>query len=268
MADAITTPATADQAPIEISRVLADTFELIGSRTGAVLVVALITVLPTRLAALAVASYGFAPGTVHSHWAIIGTVIALMAVAGALMAMFGQGALIGTAIAQQQDRPSHVVDGIADALKRLPILFVVTLLYMLGILFGALFLIVPGVIAAMMWSVTGPVAVAERTGIIATFRRSGELTHNSLWRIFLLMVVSGLITGILSWIAGRLGLLFLDTSASDLTYDIHPAFFLFQSLIETLTAAFDLPLACALYLVLIEREGGGPVADRLTAIFE
>jgi len=254
---------------LEIGRVLGDTFELIGGQTATVLGIALITTLPTRFALLAITDYyGISPSNIGSHWGIFAIIMTLTGLMAAVMAMFGQGALIGTAVAKQRNMPLDFVDAIAAALKRLPVVIPVALLYSLGILFGIVFLIVPGLIAATMWSVTGPVAVAERTGIIETFRRSQKLTDNMLWRIFLLMLVTSVAIGIFSWIAGRLGLLFFDTNADDLTAAVQPSAFLFKTLVDTLGAGFNLALSCSLYLALIEREGGGPMTDRLSRIFE
>jgi len=58
-----------------------------------------------------------------------------------------------------------------------------------GILIGFVCLIVPGIILALMWSMIGPIAVVEGKGIIATFRRSKELTTGALRDIFLVIAV-------------------------------------------------------------------------------
>jgi hypothetical protein len=250
---------------IDIGSVLGDTFALIGSQAAAVFGIALITTLPTRL--LVVTDYGTAPGDFRSHWGIYLIILALWAIVAAVMATFGQGALVELAAAKRRNMPFGFLDALAAALKRLPVLIPVAALYLLGVLFGMVFLIVPGFIAATMWSVTGPVAVAERTGIIETFRRSQTLTNNTLWEIFLLMLAATVVVGVFSWITGELGLLLLGPNADELSPAVQPSAFLFQTLVDTLKAGFSLALSCSLYLALIEREGGGPMSDRLTEIF-
>lgn len=72
--------------------------------------------------------------------------------------------------------------------RSLPLL-ALGLLSALGIGFFTLLLIVPGVMAMVRWAVAAPALVVERTGIIDSFKRSGELTRGSRWGIFGLLVV-------------------------------------------------------------------------------
>ena len=118
-----------------------------------------------------------------------------------------------------------------------------------------------------MWAVLGPVLVAERTGIIATFRRSQELTRHTRWRIFLLMLVAGIGTNLFHWLLGRLGLFLFDSGSLELAYAMEPAPFLFETLILMLTHAFGLAMTCTLYIALIERHGDGAMAARLAEVF-
>ena len=64
-------------------------------------------------------------------------------------------------------------------------LIVVSILAGVGIVFGSLLLLVPGLILMVMWSVVGPVTVAERPkDMTAGFRRSRDLTKGARWTIF------------------------------------------------------------------------------------
>lgn len=59
----------------------------------------------------------------------------------------------------------------------------------LGIMFGLLFLIVPGVILMVIWVVAAPVCVLERPGVFGSLSRSRNLTRGHRWPIFGLFVV-------------------------------------------------------------------------------
>jgi hypothetical protein len=65
----------------------------------------------------------------------------------------------------------------------------ITILYMLGIMAGTLLLIVPGIVILLMWSVAVPSYVEERAGVVASLKRSRELTKGSRWKILGLYVV-------------------------------------------------------------------------------
>jgi hypothetical protein len=58
--------------------------------------------------------------------------------------------------------------------------------------FGAIFFIVPGVILALILSMSGPVRVIERTGVFAALARSGDLTRHHRGAILGLFLLYGL----------------------------------------------------------------------------
>ncbi len=68
----------------------------------------------------------------------------------------------------------------------------------LGLIVGFALLIVPGIILWLVWSVVTPAYVQEKIGIFEAFGRSAELTSGSRWRIFLTMVIVGLLIWVLS----------------------------------------------------------------------
>lgn len=64
------------------------------------------------------------------------------------------------------------------------------ILSILGIYAGLLFLIVPGMILAVMWSVSAPAMVTEQLGVTDSLGRSRALTKGSRWPIFGLLMVA------------------------------------------------------------------------------
>jgi hypothetical protein len=71
----------------------------------------------------------------------------------------------------------------------------------LGIIFGMILLIVPGLMLMTVWAVVIPVRVVERTGFGDSFSRSGALSKGSRWKIFGLLLIYGVIAIVLGWLA-------------------------------------------------------------------
>lgn len=65
----------------------------------------------------------------------------------------------------------------------------VAILVTAAIAIGTILLVVPGLVVLVMLFVAVPVAVAERPGIIASLRRSRELTEGNRWRILAVIVL-------------------------------------------------------------------------------
>ena len=257
-----------DRRPIEIGPILSNAFRLIGNNVPTVLGISLITIAPMRLLDLALVTWGIMPHETGSYWLPFALALLGSALLSSVMQTFGAGALAGTALAKGVDARTNFFETLAPALRFLPVIVPAALLYMIAIFAGLVFLVVPGILAALMWSVIGPVIVAERTGIIEAFRRSQTLTDNVLGRVFLLSIAENVFSGSFRWVADRLGSLFFDAEAANMDYVSQTAPFLFQTLVILATTAFSIALNCALYIALIERHGDGPMTDRLARIFE
>lgn len=65
----------------------------------------------------------------------------------------------------------------------------VSVLFGIGVGIGFVFLIVPGLILLVIWSVVAPVTVLERPGVFAAFGRSRQLVHGNGWNVFAVIVV-------------------------------------------------------------------------------
>lgn len=105
----------------------------------------------------------------------------LVAVAAALVL---HAALIRSAMAQMEGRPSNLGDNLAAGLRLFLPFIGLSILASLAITCGLILLVVPGVILACAWSVAVPALVEENTGVFGAFRRSAELTRGNRWRIF------------------------------------------------------------------------------------
>jgi hypothetical protein len=74
----------------------------------------------------------------------------------------------------------------------------VALLTGLGVGFGCLLLLVPGIILAVRWSLAVPVVMLEHAAPRAAMRRSRELVRGHAWSVFRVLLNVGIITGLLS----------------------------------------------------------------------
>jgi glycerophosphoryl diester phosphodiesterase family protein/uncharacterized protein UPF0259 len=86
-------------------------------------------------------------------------------------------------------RPTSVSEAYSRVKSRIARVVLLTLLVGLGVGVGAVLLIIPGIIFAMMWSLSVPVMVLENRGIRDSMSRSAELTKGSRWRIFVVWIM-------------------------------------------------------------------------------
>ncbi len=113
-------------------------------------------------------------------WLLI-TLILSLAVAAA-----SQGATVVAVSKVHLDNSTSVSEAFAGIKGRILGLagIMIGLGFAVGI--GFLFLIIPGIILGLMWSLTIPVAVVEGTGLVRSVQRSADLTKGSWGRIFII----------------------------------------------------------------------------------
>jgi hypothetical protein len=78
----------------------------------------------------------------------------------------------------------------------------VGLLFGIGVFFGFVLLIVPGLFLLVIWSVVAPVTVLERPGVFAAFGRSRELVRGNGWNVFGVIVLVFVAVVVVSIAAG------------------------------------------------------------------
>ncbi|MGI4764686.1 MAG: hypothetical protein ACRYGP_06435, partial [Janthinobacterium lividum] len=77
----------------------------------------------------------------------------------------------------------------------------VSILYLIGISFGFLLLVVPGVMLQCAWLVVIPANMAEGTGVLGAFGRSRALTSGHRWSLFGLLLLYGVAVVIVGLVA-------------------------------------------------------------------
>lgn len=117
--------------------------------------------------------------------------------AGILLSVFVQGAIVRVALAVGDGRRAGVGEMMLALARRLPALLVVAVVTAVGTSVGYVLLFVPGMLLATIWAAAAPAVVAERLGPFAALARSRWLTRGHRWTVF------GVLTLIfvLSWVA-------------------------------------------------------------------
>src|SRR3954447_6588185 len=79
------------------------------------------------------------------------------------------------------------------------------ILYAIGVFFGFLALIVPGLILITIWAVVAPSIVVEDQGVIGAFGRSRELVRGNGWTVFFVILIAFLIVFIIGGVFALIG---------------------------------------------------------------
>jgi hypothetical protein len=178
---------TVSTMPLDIGEVLGDTFAVI-RRTFVVL--ANLAVLFVAIPA-AINIAGVALASVSPAFGLLALVGQLATVVGLLLAY---AAIFRVAMLDLHGQPVATDGLIRTAAGRFWPLLGLVLLFGLGVVAGCVLLIIPGVIAAMVWSVAMPALVLEDRGVFAAFGRSAALTRGKRWSIFLLFFIVWLVS--------------------------------------------------------------------------
>jgi uncharacterized membrane protein len=121
-----------------------------------------------------------------------------------VMAMIVQGAIVRATIANSEGRRAGFAESLMAGLRVAVPLVLLAILIGLSVLIGFIFLIVPGVMLYVIWSVASPALVEERVGVIGALRRSRYLTKGARWKIFglelILLIAMWIVTAVLGFV--------------------------------------------------------------------
>ena len=123
----------------------------------------------------------------------------------------------------------------------------------LGIGFGFVLLVVPGLYLATIWSVIAPCIVVERRPVFDAFGRSRQLVRGHGWQVFSVIVVAYLIAILASIV--------LNAIAGSLA-DGPLVRIVFSAIASTLTAPITALVVAVLYFRLIALSRTSPAPDR------
>jgi hypothetical protein len=185
-------PAAPGRRPIEVGRVINETFSIYANHAAPLLITAFIVFLVAGLI------QGLLSDGVLLQ--LIGTVVSL--VATTLYTGF-----VVKLVEDVRDgrRDFSVGELISSASPYIVPLIVNGILKGIAVAIGLLLLIVPGLILLTIWAVTGPAIVVEGKDGIGAFGRSSELTAGERMNVFLTILVVFLITIVVSFIVLAIG---------------------------------------------------------------
>jgi hypothetical protein len=96
------------------------------------------------------------------------------------------------------DQPTGIGTSLRYALRRVPALVWMEILTVIGVFFGFLALIVPGIWLYAAWSVAVPALLIERTGPMRSLRRSVRLVRGRWWPTAAVLLVSTLMVSLVA----------------------------------------------------------------------
>jgi hypothetical protein len=188
---------------IDISRVLNNTFGVIGRNPVVFLGLSLLIVgIPNLFVQLAQGDPAASLGFFTSPTVILGSIFGFFL--SVFFSVVLQATLIVATLNDLAGKPINLGDCIKTAIGKFLPLIGLGILVSLGIGFGMLLLIVPGIILALMWLVATPVMMAEDKGIIASLKRSAQLTSGSKMILFILLIGFIIVAMIIGFIGGIL----------------------------------------------------------------
>lgn len=126
-----------------------------------------------------------------------------------ILGMIVQGAISYAALQELRGDIATMGESLAQSASRIAPLLGASLLAGLGLVLGMILLIAPGLILMCAWAVVTPACVVERLGPLKSLRRSDALTKGYRWKIFGLIMLVGIVSGVIGFVAAfATGLIF------------------------------------------------------------
>jgi len=134
-------------------------------------------------------------------WALISILNWIVAtLAGAIVVKYASDLM--------ERRTGDFQGGLSTALSRLPSLLAVAVVTGILVFVGLLFFVVPGLILAIMFTLTVPVIVIEGRGALESLSRSRRLVSGGWWTAFLLRILVSLLVATLNLIGSGISWIF------------------------------------------------------------
>lgn len=184
---------------------------------GVVAILAIPEAVVTNLISNAGPSHPLHPGShatvVVSYFVRLGATSGASSLAGLVFSAITTGALARAISARYLGRPITIVDAYKGiGAGRLALLVIAALLYVMIIVIGAVFFVLPAVFMYVAFLFVPQVLVLERTGIFGAFGRSQRLVSGSWWRVFgiallltvLVAIIAGGVAAVIGIVVGAL----------------------------------------------------------------
>jgi uncharacterized membrane protein len=264
-----TAAADRDERSVSIGRVFSRAFGTIGSNPVATLGIAfLFGALPSLLLAYAVQTAGTQAFAVLGNAAVIAITVLSILIA-IVLAMITQGALVRATTAYSEGRKASLGESAMAGLSVAVPLFLLGLVSAIGIAFGFLLIIVPGIMLYVMWSVAAPSLVEERLGPIQALGRSADLTRGVRWKIFGLTLVVVVLYWLFSALVAMLSIMWyggITDFAASAAGGMPVGYLVINGIAGTVTSAVWGVIQTSLFVELRDWKDG-PRSEALAEIF-
>ncbi len=181
---------------------------------------------------------------------------------GIVLSFLLQAAITYATVMDLNGRRASFGEALSTGLRSVGPLFVIAIVYGIGVGLGLLLLIVPGLMLLAAWAVIVPSRVIENTPIMTTFSRSSELTRGHRWPIFGIYIVFYLGVAAIEYAARPFFGLAMTANVA-----LAPGYFVVLAIVGTLTAVVAATgTACIYYELRSAKEGIGP--EHLASVFE
>lgn len=136
--------------------------------------------------------------------ALIGAIVALAL--GMILTPICTAVILYSAFQDMRGKKASLGEAINWALSRFLPLLLLGIIYMLGVLAGAIALVIPAFILMVMWAVAIPACVVEKTSPIDSLSRSSELTKGNRWQIFAIIIIFSIVSFVGGQVVQGLGM--------------------------------------------------------------
>ena len=181
---------------------------------------------------------------------------------GIVVSAMVQGALTRATVAESEGSTATLGECLAAGLSVVVPLIGLAIISSIGVFFGILLLIVPGIMLMLAWSVAAPAFVEERDGIFGALGRSMELTSGHRWKILGMNLVLFALYWLLSFVVGLIGLKMYDGTTTELSVGTIVG----SVIVGTVYNAVWGTIQPSLYVEL-RNEKDGPPVGRLSHVF-
>jgi hypothetical protein len=176
----------------------------------------------------------------------LGLVVSLISV---VLGTFYQGMVVELVRDVQDGRLDSSVGQLFGSISPVLLtLLVVSILFGIGVAIGFVLIIIPGLYLLTIWSVTAPVVVLERAGVLEAFTRSRDLVRGNGWSVFAVILVVFVGLAVVSALAAIVSSGLGDVGSAIVSW-----------LVTSATAPISALTAAVLYLTLRERAGEPPI---------
>jgi hypothetical protein len=143
-------------------------------------------------------------------------------------------------------RPPDWRSSLRFAAQRTPVVFVMSILYFVGLLAGVFAVVIGAIFLAVRWSVAMPALLLERRGPVGALGRSWRLVKGFWWKCFGTLLVAYLLVTLLSFaVGGVVGGILAAIASVDSVLGV-----VLQEAVGVVVQIFTLPLFAAVTVVL------------------